>query len=98
VNMVKDGCSNLTRHIENTRSFGIPVVIAINAFPTDTPAEHEAIRQAALAAGASAVEICTHHAEGGLGATELRRRRVGCHRVGQSCHESVRGKRERERV
>jgi len=71
VNMVKDGCSNLTRHIENTRSFGIPVVIAINAFPTDTPAEHEAIRQAALAAGASAVEICTHHAEGGLGATEL---------------------------
>ena len=88
VNMVKDGCSNLTRHIENTRSFGIPVVIAINAFPTDTPAEHEAIRTAALAAGASAVEICTHHAE----------RRVGRHGVGQSCHESVRGKCERERV
>jgi len=71
VQMVKDGCSNLTRHIENTRSFGIPVVVAINAFPTDTPAEHEAIRTAALAAGASEVEICTHHAEGGLGASKL---------------------------
>ncbi len=71
VQMVKDGCSNLTRHIENTRSFGIPVVVAINAFPTDTPAEHEAIRTAALAAGAAEVEICTHHAEGGLGAAKL---------------------------
>jgi formate--tetrahydrofolate ligase len=71
VQMVKDGCSNLTRHIENTKTFGIPVVIAINAFPTDTPAEHEAIKVAALAAGASEVAICTHHAEGGLGAMEL---------------------------
>ena len=71
VQMVKDGCSNLTRHIENTRSFGIPVVVAINAFPTDTPAEHEAIKTAALAAGAAEVEICTHHAEGGLGAAKL---------------------------
>ena len=47
------------------------MVVAINAFPTDTPAEHEAIKTAALAAGAAEVEICTHHAEGGLGAAKL---------------------------
>lgn len=39
------------RHIENTRAFGIPVVVAINAFATDTDAELEAVKQAALTAG-----------------------------------------------
>jgi formyltetrahydrofolate synthetase len=46
------------RHIENTRRYGVPVVVAINAFASDTPAELEAVRAAALAAGASAAEIC----------------------------------------
>lgn len=59
------------RHIENTRAYGVPVVVAINAFATDTPAELEAVKAAALAAGASAAEICKHHALGGAGAIDL---------------------------
>jgi formyltetrahydrofolate synthetase len=59
------------RHIENTRAYGVPVVVAINAFASDTPAELEAVKTAALAAGASAAEICKHHALGGAGAIDL---------------------------
>ena len=71
VDMVREGMCNLVRHIENTKSFGIPVVVAINAFPTDTPAEHAVIRELAIAAGAEDAVLCTHHAHGGAGAVEL---------------------------
>ena len=71
VDMVRDGMCNLVRHIENTKAFGIPVVVAINAFPTDTPAEHEVIRELSIAAGAEDAVLCTHHAKGGAGAVEL---------------------------
>ena len=47
--------------------FGVPAVVAINAFPTDTPAEVEAIREVALAAGARDAVVATHFAEGGAG-------------------------------
>ena len=51
--------------------FGIPAVVAINAFPTDTPAEVEAIREVALAAGARDAVVATHFVDGGQGATAL---------------------------
>ena len=71
VELVRKGVANLARHVENTKKFGVPVVVAVNVFPTDTEAEHEVIREAALAAGADDCVRCTHHAEGGAGAAEL---------------------------
>ena len=65
------GVVNLERHIRNTRSFGVPVVVAVNRFATDTDAEIEAVIAAARAAGASDAVLCTHHAEGGKGAVAL---------------------------
>jgi formate--tetrahydrofolate ligase len=65
------GCANLDRHIENVRLFGIPAVVAINVFPTDTPREIELVRQRALAAGAVAACPCDVFAQGGAGGTEL---------------------------
>jgi formate--tetrahydrofolate ligase len=68
---VRRGCENLTAQVELVRRYGIPVVVAINAFPTDTEAEYEAIRSAALAAGARDAVVSTHWAEGGAGAATL---------------------------
>ncbi len=64
------GMSNLIRHIENCKNFGAPVVVAINAFPTDTDKEHELIKEAALKAGAYDCVVHRMHAlgaEGGQG-------------------------------
>src|ERR671910_3460220 len=71
VDAVRTGAGNLPAHIEIVRQFGIPAVVAINAFPTDTPAEVEAIREVALAAGARDAVVATHFADGGAGATAL---------------------------
>jgi formyltetrahydrofolate synthetase len=123
VELVTKGCANLARHIENTRKYGVPVVVAINAFASDSPGdcavlavwgcmphvcawlllwlvrvhaqvyergtarcpssapcahptrttteELEAVRAAALAAGASAAVVTKHHALGGAGAVDL---------------------------
>ncbi|HEY3163665.1 MAG TPA: formate--tetrahydrofolate ligase [Candidatus Limnocylindrales bacterium] len=71
VEAVRTGASNLAKQIENVRIFGVPVVVAINSFPTDTPAEVEAIRQVALAAGARDAVVATHFVEGGNGAAAL---------------------------
>jgi formyltetrahydrofolate synthetase len=57
---VEAGAQNLAKQIENVLAFGIPAVVAINKFPTDTPAEHEAIKRVALAAGARAAVISSH--------------------------------------
>ena len=67
---VTRGCANLVRHIENLRGFGLPVVVAVNAFAGDTHAEHAAIAAACAAAGVEA-HICTHWADGGVGAEAL---------------------------
>jgi formate--tetrahydrofolate ligase len=69
---VLEGGANLRKQIENVRMHGVHPVVAINAFPSDHPSEHAAIRQIAEAAGARAA-ICTHFAEGGRGAVELAR-------------------------
>jgi formate--tetrahydrofolate ligase len=68
---VRAGAANLAKQIENVRLFGIPAVVAINSFPTDTPAEVEAVRQVALEAGARAAVVATHFVEGGDGAADL---------------------------
>ncbi|HSK47827.1 MAG TPA: formate--tetrahydrofolate ligase [Coriobacteriia bacterium] len=65
------GMPNLLKHVENVRSFGIPVVAVVNSFPTDTPAEHALIRQAALEAGAFAAVTHSMHEAGGMGGIEL---------------------------
>ncbi len=67
----EDGCGNLEKQVENARLFGVPVVVAINAFDTDTDAEVELIRQRALAAGAEAAHRSEVWAKGGAGAEEL---------------------------
>jgi formate--tetrahydrofolate ligase len=71
VDLVRAGCCNLVRHIHNVRSFGLPVVVAVNRFASDTDAEVAAVREEALAAGAEDAVLCFHHAKGGAGAVEL---------------------------
>ncbi|OGO57416.1 MAG: formate--tetrahydrofolate ligase [Chloroflexi bacterium RBG_16_69_14] len=71
VEAVRLGALNLAKQIENVTMFGIPAIVAINSFPTDTPAEVEAIREVALAAGARAAVVTTNFAEGGAGAAAL---------------------------
>ncbi|KIW89037.1 uncharacterized protein Z519_10522 [Cladophialophora bantiana CBS 173.52] len=69
--MLRAGCVNLKKHIANARSYGVPVVVAINKFDTDTEAELKVIEEEALAAGAEAAVPATHWAEGGAGAVDL---------------------------
>ncbi|MDQ7031031.1 MAG: formate--tetrahydrofolate ligase [Ardenticatenia bacterium] len=71
LDLVERGCANLAWHIGIARAFGLPVVVAINRFPTDTEAEIELVRRAALEAGALAAVPATHWAEGGAGAVAL---------------------------
>jgi formate--tetrahydrofolate ligase len=73
VDAVTAGGANLAKQIENVLLFNVPVVVAINAFPTDTPAEIAAVRDVALAAGARDAVLANHWAEGGAGAEDLAR-------------------------
>ncbi len=69
---LKAGLANLGRHIENLRGFGVPVIVAINRFTTDTASEL-AIIEAYCRQQNTAVSLCTHWAEGGRGAEDLAR-------------------------
>ena len=69
--LLRRGCVNLKKHISNAKCYGVPVVVGINKFDTDTEAEVEVIREEALAAGAEAAIAANHWAEGGAGAVEL---------------------------
>ncbi|KAF8851919.1 FTHFS-domain-containing protein [Acephala macrosclerotiorum] len=71
VEILRAGCVNLKKHIANAKTFGVPVVVAINKFETDTPAEIEVIREESIAAGAEDAIAANHWAEGGKGAVEL---------------------------
>jgi len=70
---VRRGAANLAKQIENMRLYGVPVVAAVNAFPTDAPSEVAALREVALAAGASSAVVASHFADGGAGAEDLAR-------------------------
>ncbi|XP_019373995.1 PREDICTED: C-1-tetrahydrofolate synthase, cytoplasmic isoform X3 [Gavialis gangeticus] len=69
--VLANGCSNLSKQIQNARIFGIPVVVAVNVFKTDTEAELDLVTQMAKEAGAFDAVKCTHWAEGGKGALAL---------------------------
>ena len=69
--LLRAGLPNLKRHIANVALFGVPCVVAVNSFPTDTAAEKAAVAEAALEAGAFDAVESRHHAEGGAGAADL---------------------------
>ena len=71
LDLLRAGLPNLERHIENALKFGINVVVAVNSFATDTPAEVELVRQAALKMGALDAVASNHWADGGKGAKAL---------------------------
>ena len=69
--LLDKGCSNLVRMIANARTFGIPVVVAVNRFHTDSDAELALVRRIAIAAGAEDAVTANHWALGGAGAVDL---------------------------
>ncbi len=69
--LLDQGIANLQAHIENMRKYGVPVVVAINQFKDDTPAEIELIRRRAKEAGAEDAVLSTHWTNGGDGAVDL---------------------------
>jgi formate--tetrahydrofolate ligase len=70
IKAVQAGCPNLGRHIENLKSFGVPVVVAINHFVTDTDAEVQAIKDFVEAQGAEAI-LSRHWELGSEGSADL---------------------------
>ncbi len=77
------GCSNLGRHIANVRRFGVPVVVAINHFTTDTDAEVAAVQEYVSRHGAEAI-LCRHWAEGSAGIEDLAHKVVELAESGQA--------------
>ncbi|MBD0414497.1 formate--tetrahydrofolate ligase [Oryzicola mucosus] len=73
IDAVRRGCANLGRHIENVKQFGVPAVVAINHFHSDTPAEIEAMKAFVATLGEEAI-VCRHWAEGSSGIEELARK------------------------
>lgn len=70
VEAVRAGCTNMIRHIENLKQYGIPVVVAVNQFSADTGAEIEVVREMAAGHGVKALDA-SHWANGGDGTTDL---------------------------
>jgi len=68
---LREGLANLNKHLENIRHFGLPCVVAINRFGTDSPEEIALLREGARAAGASHVAVSEVHTRGGDGGLEL---------------------------
>ncbi len=83
VEAVTKGCANLGRHIENVRQFGVPAVVAINRFHTDTEAEIEAVRAFVAEHGSEAI-LCEHWAKGSEGTAALAEKVVALAESGQS--------------
>ena len=73
VEAVVQGCPNLGRHIENVKSFGVPVVVAINHFVTDTDAEVKAVQDYVSEMGSEAI-LCKHWEKGSAGTVDLAER------------------------
>ncbi|HSF82461.1 MAG TPA: formate--tetrahydrofolate ligase [Anaerolineales bacterium] len=71
LDLLRAGLPNLQHHIKNALGFGIPVVVAVNSFATDTKAEVELVRDAAVEAGAEDAVVSTHWMHGGKGAEKL---------------------------
>jgi formyltetrahydrofolate synthetase len=71
LDLLAKGLPNLATHIKNALLFGVPVVVAVNRFDSDTDAEIETVRRAAVAAGAEDAVMSDHWAKGGAGAVDL---------------------------
>jgi formate--tetrahydrofolate ligase len=71
VDALREGLPNLIKHLQNARHFGVPCVVAINKFPSDTDEEIQVLREGAEMAGAVDVVVCEGHARGGAGAAAL---------------------------
>ena len=80
---VKKGCANLGRHIENVKQFGVPVVVAMNHFVSDTDAEIAAMKEFVASMGAEAI-LCKHWAQGSAGIQELAHKVVELAESGQA--------------
>jgi formate--tetrahydrofolate ligase len=83
VDAVKKGCANLGRHIENVRQFGVPAVVAINHFYSDTDAEIQAMKDYVASMGEEAI-LCKHWAHGSAGIEELAHKIVALCESGSS--------------
>lgn len=79
--LIEKGASNLAAHIRTARKFGIPVVVCVNEFITDTPAEVSLVKKLAAEAGATAAVTSAHWEKGGDGAVEL------AHAVVEACEQ-----------
>jgi len=84
------GCSNLGRHVSNVRKFGVPVVVAINHFVSDTDAEIAAVKEYVSRLGAEAI-LCRHWAEGSAGIEELAHKVVELADSGQAKFQPLYG-------
>jgi methylenetetrahydrofolate dehydrogenase (NADP+)/methenyltetrahydrofolate cyclohydrolase/formyltetrahydrofolate synthetase len=71
LDLLRAGLGNMQRHVQNASRYGIPVVVAVNSFATDTQAEVDLVRTAALEAGADDAVVSTHWMNGGEGAAKL---------------------------
>ena len=71
LDLLRAGLGNMQRHVQNALAYGIPVVVAVNSFATDTQAEVDLVRKAALEAGADDAVVSTHWMNGGEGAAKL---------------------------
>jgi len=80
---VREGFANLRRHIENVHQFGVPLVVAINRFASDTDAELELVKEFCAGHGVTAVP-CTHFSEGGAGTEQLAREVAALAEAGRS--------------
>ena len=83
---LRKGMANLGRHIENVRKFGVPPVVAINAFTSDTPAEFELIQKTCREEFGTQAILCKHWADGGKGATALAEAVVAIAERGESAY------------
>ncbi len=83
VEAVRKGCANLGRHIENVKQFGVPVVVAMNHFISDTDAEIAAMKEFVAGQGSEAI-LCKHWAHGSAGIEELAHKVVELAESGQS--------------
>lgn len=89
VEVLREGCVNMRKHIANARSFGVPVVVAINKFDTDTDAEVAVIKEEAIKAGAEDAIPASHFADGGAGAMDLGRGVIAaCDKLGDKKESS----------
>ncbi len=88
VDAVKAGCPNLGRHIENIKKFGVPAVVAINHFVTDTDNEVAAVKEFVASLGSEAI-LCTHWANGGEGTVELANKVVEIVESGKSNYAPI---------